>query len=102
MARHSHGALADIHEYVSIKHHHDHKGHQVEDGPEDKVRVTVERCHIGAGFNSTDTVPAHAWDGTHDNGHSPDDYDNHDHAAVAHAGVKLHAEDRDVTFDGDG
>lgn len=102
MARHSHGALADIHEYVSIKHHHNHKGHQVEDGPEDEVRVAVEGCHVGAGFDGTDTVPAHAWDSTHYNGHSPDDYYDHHHTPVTHASVKLHAEDCDVALNGDG
>ena len=35
MPRHPHSPLANIAKDVSVENHHDHKGHQVENGPED-------------------------------------------------------------------
>lgn len=102
MPGHPHGPLADVNEYVGVEDHHNDKGNQVEDGPEDQVGIAVEWCHVGAGADVADAVPAHAGDGAHDNRHGPDDDDHHHHPTVAHARVQLHAEDGDVPFDGDG
>lgn len=102
MPRHSHSPLANVAKNVSVEDHHDDKGHQVENGPEDQVGVTVEGCHVGTMFDVTDAIPAHAGDGPHDDGHSPDDHNDHHHPAVAHPRVQLHAEHRDVPLDGDG
>lgn len=100
--RHPHGPLPHIHKDVGIQRHHDNKGHQVKHRPEHQVGVAVQWCHVRAGPNAADAVPAHAGDGPHDYRHGPDNDDHHHHAPVAHSGVQLHAKHRDVALDGDG
>lgn len=87
---------------MGIEDHHDDKGDQVENGPEDQVGAAVQGGHGGADSDGTDAIPAHTGDGTHDDGHGPDHHDHHHHPPVAHPSVELHPEDGDVPLDGDG
>lgn len=102
MPRHPHSPLANIAKDMGIQNHHDNKGHQVENGPEDQVRVTVEGRHVGAILNITDAVPAHTRYSPHNNGHGPDDHNHHHHSPIAHPRVELHTEDRNVPLNCDG
>lgn len=102
MPRHPHGPLPHIDEDVRVQRYHDDKGHEVKHGPKHQVGVAVQGRHVGARPEATDTVPAYARNSAHDDRHRPNDHDDHHHAAIAHAGVQLHPENRDVALYGDG
>ena len=100
--RHPLALVAHVYEDARVDDHHDGESEQVEHAPEHKVAATVHGRHGGAVPQVAEAVPAHGGHQAHDNGHHPDAYNEHDHAAVGHLAVQLHGEDGLVALYRDG